>query len=327
MRTLGFGLSLLLTFVLVLERSAAAQLGNTFTNWIAHPAIAYTTKPVTDPVARLNRSLQTGEARLQFEGRSGFLRSTLVALHVPVESQVAVFGKDSLQRDRISTMSPRAIFFNDTLSVAWVRDGFIELASQDPQQGVVFYILENEPNDKPRFVRREDCLSCHYSYSTVGVPGMVDQGFNQLKVDHTTPFERRWGGWYVTGQPTQLRHLGNPAAARPESASATWPSLEGRFDLAGYLSPHSDIVALMTFNHQMRGMNLIARIGWEARVAEFQRTQMPGPGLAAPGPARDAPVAMDAAARELVDYFLFVDEAPLTASGPWIVGVRRAVRG
>lgn len=314
MRTLGFGLSLLLTFVLVLERSAAAQLGNTFTNWIAHPAIAYTTKPVTDPVARLNRSLQTGEARLQFEGRSGFLRSTLVALHVPVESQVAVFGKDSLQRDRISTMSPRAIFFNDTLSVAWVRDGFIELASQDPQQGVVFYILENEPNDKPRFVRREDCLSCHYSYSTVGVPGMVDQGFNQLKVDHTTPFERRWGGWYVTGQPTQLRHLGNPAAARPESASATWPSLEGRFDLAGYLSPHSDIVALMTFNHQMRGMNLIARIGWEARVAEFQRTQMPGPGLAAPGPARDAPVAMDAAARELVDYFLFVDEAPLTAA-------------
>ena len=131
--------------------------------------------PVTDPIAALNRDLRADPLRLKFEGPSGYLRSTLDALRVPIESQIALFGQDSLQRERISTLNPRAIFFNDTVSVAWVRGGFIEVASQDPQQGVVFYVLDNVREDKPQFTRREDCLSCHYSFSTVGVPGMLDQ--------------------------------------------------------------------------------------------------------------------------------------------------------
>ena len=165
-----------LVMVALLGRSAGAQLGNTFTNWIEHPAIAYRSHPVTDPIAALNRDLRADPLRLKFEGPSGYLRSTLDALRVPIESQIALFGQDSLQRERISTLNPRAIFFNDTVSVAWVRGGFIEVASQDPQQGVVFYVLDNVREDKPQFTRREDCLSCHYSFSTVGVPGMLDQG-------------------------------------------------------------------------------------------------------------------------------------------------------
>ena len=31
--------------------------------------------------------------------------------------------------------------------------------------------------------------------------------------------------------------------------------------MTGYLSPHSDIAALMVFDHQMHGMNLLSRIG------------------------------------------------------------------
>jgi hypothetical protein len=120
----------------------ADQLSDTFTNWLGHPAIQYDTRPVSDPVAELNHKLQDGTVHLTFDGPSGDLRSVLTALDVPVESQVAVFVKDSLQAARISPVNPRTIFFNDSVAVGWVRGGFIELAAQDPQQGVVFYSLD-----------------------------------------------------------------------------------------------------------------------------------------------------------------------------------------
>ena len=77
------------------------------------------------------------------------------------------------------------------------------------------------------------------------------------------------------------------------------PSLEGLFDLKGYPTPYSDVVALLVMAHQTNMTNLITRIGWEARVA-------------AASPTRDASARMTEAARDLVDYMLFVDEAPLT---------------
>jgi hypothetical protein len=296
--------------------SGHAQLTDSFTNWAGHPAIAYATHPVADPVALLNRSLRDGRVQLKFEGPSGYLRSTLDALRIPVESQIAVFNPDSLQNQRISTVNPRAIFFNDSVSVAWVRGGFIEVASQDPQQGVIFYALDNEVEEKPQFRRRQDCLNCHYSYSTVGIPGMVDSGYGRLNVDHTTPLEQRWGGWYVTGERTAVRHLGNHVAGRSAAmapVSNIWPSLEGKVDTKGYLSVHSDIVALLAFNHQMRGMNLISRIGWEARVASSQQQQAGAPALKLPNGVVDGPVPLETAAREVVDYLLFVNEPRLAA--------------
>jgi hypothetical protein len=303
-----------LVAVVLLAGVGTAQLSETFTNWSAHPAVAYGTHPPTDPIAVLNHRLENGSLRLGFSGRSGYLHSTLDALDIAVESQVLVFSPDSLQGQRISTVNPRAIFFGDGVSLAWVRGGFMEAASQDPQLGMVFYVLENVETDRPQFVRREDCLQCHFSRQTVGVPGMVDQGYGQLAVDHRTPVERRWGGWYVTGQPSSLHHLGNHVArtaSTPEvtPASSIWPSLDGRFDTDGYLSTQSDVVALLVFNHQMRGMNLLARFGWEARVAEFQAAHVESPLARPAGALTDTPVSLDAAARELVDYFLFVDEA------------------
>lgn len=58
---------------------------------------------------------------------------------------------------------------------------------------------------------------------------------------------------------------------RPDSsitdATLNLRSLEGRLDTTGYPSPFSDIVALMVFDHQMRMMNLLTRVGWEVRLA------------------------------------------------------------
>ena len=63
----------------------------------------------------------------------------------------------------------------------------------------------------------------------------------------------------------------------------------------------------MVFEHQMHMMNLLTRIGWEARVAAYREpTLLPGSETAAaPG------VSLQDAAKETVDYLLFVDEAPI----------------
>jgi hypothetical protein len=305
----------------VVLRSQGGSLSSTFTNWIDHPAIAYHAATTTDPVHQLNEALQRGSVTLKADGPSGYLRSVLDALKVPVESQIVVFAADSVQRARISMGNPRTLFFNDTVAVGWVRGGFVELASQDPRNGVVFYALQQTLLGPPALRRRDDCLSCHYSYSTAGVPGMLVRSFQQFAVDQTLPLDERWGGWYVTGSSGSLTHLGNTDLARLEpahvsSASLNWASLEGKFDTSGYLSTHSDIVALMVFTHQMHLMNLLTRIGWEARVAEARSSSRPAFRIEPPG-TDDKPIPMEEAATEVVDYMLFVGEAP----------IRDAIRG
>jgi hypothetical protein len=288
------------------QRLPAALLRN-------HPAIGYERAPATDAVARLNARVRAGEASLAPEGASGRLTSVLNALHVPVESQVLVFSKTSFQAARINPQNPRAIYFNDTVAVGWVRGGpVLELVAQDPVQGAIFYVLEQSPTGVPQFERNNTCASCHTSEATQNVPGQfvgsVYPGVDGITMygpafttDHRSPFEIRWGGWYVTGRHRAERHLGNAVATNPfELAAMVTPatvhvtSLDGRFDRAGYLSPHSDLVALLVLEHQAQMLNHITRVGWEARVG-----------------AADAGRPLDRAAAQLVDYLLFVDEADL----------------
>jgi hypothetical protein len=73
----------------------------------------------------------------------------------------------------------------------------------------------------------------------------------------------------------------------------------------------SDIAALMVLSHQTHMTNLITRAGWEARASD---PTLHAPFVAAPG--EDARIAaqMRDIASEVVDYLLFIDEAPL--AGP-----------
>ena len=299
----------------VFLRAQSGPLSSTFTNWIDHPSIAYRSTPAADPVSQLNQALQSGRVQLTADGPSGYLQSLLEALHVPVESQIVVFARDSVQLARITMTNPRALFFNDSVAVGWVRGGFIEVASQDPQNGVIFYAIEPGMVASPPLRRRDDCLSCHYSYSTAGVPGMLVRSYEQFAVDHTIPIDKRWGGWYVTGSSGSIPHLGNTdvtqlALGHATNARLNWPSLEDKFDTTGYLSSRSDIVALMVFEHQMHLMNLLTRIGWEARVADARRASTPAPRFEPPG-TDDKPITMEQAASEVADYMLFVGEAPI----------------
>src|SRR5262249_36106583 len=136
---------------------------------VTYTAIGYGLRPQHDPVANLMRDVQDGKIRLKFEGEDGYLHSLLDALHIPIESQMAVFSKNSLQSQLIGPQNPRVLYFNDAVAVSSVRGGFIEIASQDPEQGVHFYMLPQEPADKPFFLRRDNCLQCHLSRNSLDV--------------------------------------------------------------------------------------------------------------------------------------------------------------
>ena len=302
-----------LALLLWITALVSAQLTNSIIE-PGHPVIRYPGE-TTDRVAQLNRALQSGEVSLQFEERTGYLRSLLAALDIPIESQVALYSGTSLQARIINARNPRTIFFNDSTAVGWMAGGLIEVASLDPKQGAIFYLLPQQTTPPLRQLARDTrCLACHYSIATLGVPGflvrsipsspdgMIMPWLGNYTTDHRSPLSERWGGWYVTGRGG--RHLGNaPIADRTlqditiDNANLNVTTLANRFDTRSYLSPHSDIVALLVFDHQMRMMNLLTRLGWEARI--FEREERP------------AANALNDVVTEVVDYMLFVDEAPL----------------
>src|SRR5262245_36283415 len=124
-----------LFLLIVVAAPLVAQHGGMFQGSADDPAIQYTTAPVDNVVASLNEKLQQGKAQLAYAGRSGYLRSALTALDIPVDSQMLVFSKTSLQARRISPANPRALFFTDRVVLGWVRDGdVIEVAAQDASQ-------------------------------------------------------------------------------------------------------------------------------------------------------------------------------------------------
>ena len=297
-----------------------AQNAGMFSASRDHAAIQYSTRATHDAVARLNQRVERGELQLALDGPRGYLRSVLAALDISPSSQVLVFSENSLQRAHISKATPRAIYFNDTVEVGWAKgsDSF-EAAAQDPTQGVVFYSMAQQPQQKPRFVRATECLQCHLTAETSGVPGLFVMSVLPLSddkndyargwaMDHRTPIDDRWGGWYVTGAQVPVRHLGNvPVSHVPRSyvraeVAPTLTTGSAAFDTSAYLTPQSDVVALLVLNHQVHVTNLITRLGWETRIAMHD---LPA------GSAGNLPSRVRDLARELVDYLLLVDQAPL----------------
>ena len=295
-----------------------AQRGGMFLGSPDDPAIAYSTAPVKNVVEDLNRRLQDGSAGLTFDGRSGYLQSAIDSLKLPVDSQLLVFSKASLQGRLVSPASPRSLFFNDRVVLAWVRDGdLLEAAAHDEKEGVVFYSLAQRPAERPTFKREFRCLGCHMTGETSGVPGLLmfsttpDTDGRSLKMvttDQRSPLAARWGGWFVTGHSGAATHRGNEAPALEGHPSGGVASVAGLFDGDGYRGTSSDIAALLTFSHQTEMTNLLTRASWEARAAD---PALHAGALAAPGQMQLVEALMSGVAAEVVDYMLFVDEAPL----------------
>jgi len=133
--------------------------------WVSrdHPAIHYSSRPPRDSITRLNESIQKVDIALAFDALPrGYLASVLKALDIPASSQTLVFSENSLQRSHISQRTPRAIYFNDTVAVAWAKGAeTIEVTALDPTQGVHFYSIPQTRQAKPQFVRRNACCRRH----------------------------------------------------------------------------------------------------------------------------------------------------------------------
>lgn len=281
------------------------------------------TQASPDPVAQLQARLERGEAQLAWrDDGTGYLKSLLDQLAIPVESQVLVFSKTSLQAAEINPKAPRAVYFNDDVSVGAVQGGrLIEVLTVDPVDGLAFYSAPATKTANPRIEREANaCRDCHGHLNKWSVGMIVANVIPQADgaplfthtdrlfdvTDHRTPYEQRWGGWYVTGQHGAMRHAGNVFAA-PESPAELDPhagqnlmDLSSKIDVARYLAPSSDIVALMTLEHQVGASNLIGVVNSQIRSLTER-----------PEGERATQAEVDASIEELVDYLLFLGEPPL----------------
>lgn len=310
--------------------------------------IDYRSNDLNDPVSRLEHQLETGQAHLVYEPQHGYLRSVLQSLRVPVDSQTLVFSKTSFQYPKISPEHPRALYFNDDVYVGSVHEGkAIEIVSFDPMQGAIFYLLDEQQAEKPRFQRAElDCTQCHIAAGTRGIPGVLLRsvyptptgtlvsGTKAFITDQESPWSERWGGWYVTGGLVGGASMGNsvvgeaqPVADTPSSAKLQ--PLPKAFDSSTYLSPDSDVVAHLVLAHQTQMHNLITLTNYKTRLALYAEG-----GEAAVSPstlaASDAPLSdttrrqIERPAEQLLRYMLFSNEAALPGGSKERVGASSA---
>ena len=285
-----------------------------------------------DVVARLIEDVKAGRQPLAWDEQHGYLPALLKALEIPIESQVLVYSKTSFQNSRISPATPRAIYFNDDVYVGWVQHGdVLEIAATDPRRGPIFYTLPQRPQ-KPQtlsLARNAQCLQCHVGNRTMGVPGPMVRsvythpaGFPLLTADtfdtdHRSELRERWGGWYVTGTHGQQRHMGNITVRTERQAAdadldqgANVTDLSRLIDTSAYLSPHSDIVALMVLEHQCHMHNLLTRASYETQHALMLQQSM---GQTPDGELSEATQRrIQQAGDAVLRYMLFADEAYLT---------------
>jgi hypothetical protein len=297
------------------------------------PPINYSSAKPDNVVTRLQKQIDAGQVKLPFADEFGYLPAVLKELRVPTSSQMLVFSKTSLQRDRISPRTPRALYFNDDVYVGFCRLGEVmEVSVADPELGTVFYTVTQEPAARPKFQRQtENCLTCHLSRHQ-GIPALVvrsvypDREGNPIlsggsfRTDHTSPLKERWGGWYVTGTHGKQPHLGNlvlPRRSVPDDptndAGLNVTDLKDRIDTGMYLTPHSDLVALMVLEHQTEMHNRVTAANYQTKLAHrdadvINELDNAPKGRLTEGTARR----VDSAAEQVVKYLLFAEETGLT---------------
>jgi hypothetical protein len=250
---------------------------------IDEESINYGKSEANNPISQLQKRIESGEAKLQFDPRFGYLPSIVRELKLLVSSQMLVFSKTSMQRERISPRNPRSLFYNDDVYLGYIPGApLMEISVADPKLGAVFYTVEQKENIRPVFKRTDQCLECHASSKSMGIPGhlvrsfetdedgIVDLSTGISPINDRTPFEERWGGWYVSGTHGSQTHRGNLIGKPDLERHLKDPNFGGNltnllkfFDSEKYLSPNSDIVALMVLEHQTHMHNYITRLNYE----------------------------------------------------------------
>lgn len=292
---------------------------------VEYPFIGYSTKRPAGRIARLVQRLANGGAALEFDAASGYVAALLRELDIDPSSQLLVFSKTSLQSGLVSPEMPRAIYFNDDTYVAFIPGAeSFEVASMDPDLGPTFFAVEQRAGDGFPLERQlNHCLRCHDSYSLTGggVPrfilgsGYIDTRGELVSheawilTDQSTPLRNRWGGWYVSGQHGDVQHLGNLIVSDASELSnldelrvGNLDDLQALLDTSRYLTPYSDIVALLVIEHQIDVQNALTRVNYAVRALIHEAAAG-----SAPPPERLREIV-----EPLVDALLCVGEAALT---------------
>jgi hypothetical protein len=138
-------------------------------------------------------------------------------------------------------------------------------------------------------------INCHAGSSNYHFPGlMVRSVFPQdtgqplfqagtFHTRHDSPIEERWGGWYVSGEVEEKGHMGNAVAHSDlrdvdielEPMGAEEASLSEFFNGEPYLhGPQSDVVALMTLEHQVGVHNALVEANLTTRSTLHRHREM-----------------------------------------------------
>ncbi len=296
------------------------------------PPIQYSASATSNRADFLALAIRAVPEKRFPEAESAALEYLLNEFDVLPETQTLVFSRTSLQRDRISPRTPRALFFSDDCYIGYVPGGILELTLHDPKLGLVFY----EVRPREQLIRRSrDCLSCHGGSRTGNWPGVLVRSVypapdgspitstTSYVTRHDSPLEERWGGWYVTGKHGESRHLGNQTAKSRKDPTlnpdhgANLTDLKRFFDPSPYPNSRSDIVALMVLEHQCEMHNRLSRgmlrtRKWMQYQKELSRTLGEAPSAEPKGTALTV---INGEADRIVEYLLFVNEAPLPDGG------------
>jgi len=290
-----------------------------------YPFIDYSNDDLDSRAAALAEHLERGSVELDYSAGQGYLSSLLAALDIDPSSQLLVFSKTSLRVGGIEPATPRALYFNDDTYVAFVPSAeHLEIAAMDAKLGPTFFRLPQPLQAAPALEREtQRCLRCHDSYSLTGggVPrfilGSGYTGTTGELVSHeawiltqpSTPFTSRWGGWYVTGQHGEMRHLGNMVVADPMDLQdleslriGNLNDLTDLIDTGPYLTPYSDIVALLVVEHQVHVQNAMTRTSYDVQGILHEQSDA------------DPAERIAAAVEPLVEALFFVGETPLVDS-------------
>ena len=300
------------------------------------PPISYSASKPDDAVAKLDRALREGKATIASTPEHGYLDALLRELQISPASQMLVFSKTSFQQKQISPDRPRAIYFNDDTYVGYVPGGdVIEIAATDPKLGTTFYTVEQKQSDLKLARQTDSCLQCHGESMTRDTPGLLvrsvfadGSGYpivpaGGFVTTHESPLKERWGGWYVTGTSGAQPHMGNtrwrerhgqdPQPRPAEKVGAN--GLPANVDASAYLSPHSDIVALMVLEHQVEAHNRATRAAHgtlralrDEKVIADAMGEPFEPGEHSESTRRR----IESSCEPLVEYLLFSGEAKLT---------------
>lgn len=288
-----------------------------------YPVIGYGKTAPQDRFTQAMHDLAAAGRTLEHdaEGR-GYLDALLQLLDIDPASQVLVWSKTSLKQRFIQPSNPRSLFFNDEVYVGFVPgSSTLEIGAMDPNLGPVFFDFAQNPQAPQPFKQETTrCLRCHDTYSMTGggVPRFMLQsvlaGSDGSIVSHeiseitdtSTPFARRFGGWYVTGTHGSMQTMANyiissgSMISQPDfTQTGNKISLDEYVQLDAYLRPTSDIVALLVLEHQVEVQNAVTRVNYDSRMLLDGNPQA--------GAAE-----LDPLIRPLLDALFMVQEAPLT---------------